>query len=42
MQEEYNSLVANGTWELSTIPEGRRVLGTNGCFVPNTMHRATS
>jgi hypothetical protein len=27
MQKEYDSLVANGTWELSTLSEGRRSVG---------------
>ena len=27
MQEEYDSLVANGTWELNTLPEGHRIVG---------------
>ena len=32
MQEEYDSLVANGTWELSTLPEGRRIVGCKWVF----------
>jgi hypothetical protein len=32
MQEEYDSLVANGTWELSTLPEGRRSVGCKWVF----------
>ena len=27
MQEEFNFLIKNGTWELTTLPEGKNVVG---------------
>ena len=39
MQEEYDSLVANGTWELNTLPEGRRSVEYKWVF--RTKHDAS-
>jgi hypothetical protein len=32
MQEEYDSLMANGTWELNTLPEGLKSIGCKWVF----------
>ena len=32
MQEEYDSLMANGTWELAPLPKGRRSVGCKWVF----------
>jgi hypothetical protein len=32
IQEEYDSLMANGTWELNTLPEGRKSVGCKWVF----------
>jgi hypothetical protein len=39
MQEEYDSLMANGMWELSTLPEGRKSIGCKWVF--RTKHNAS-
>lgn len=32
MQEKYESLIANGTWELITLPTGRKVVKCKWVF----------
>ena len=32
MQEEYGSLIANGTWELAALPMGRKSVGCKWVF----------
>jgi hypothetical protein len=39
MQEEYDLLMANGTWELNTLPEGRKSIGCKWMF--RTKHDAS-
>ena len=29
MQEDYEPLIANGTWDLTSIPKGRNSIGCN-------------
>jgi hypothetical protein len=39
MQKKYDSLMANGTWELSTLPKGRKSIGCKWMF--RTKHDAS-
>ena len=35
MQEEYESLMAKGTWELTTLPKDRKSVGCKWIFCTN-------